>query len=531
MAKKHTIESPFSHDHAKRRAILDRARLCAALTKPGLLTAEDQQSSDKLPETYQSEGARGLTNLEGRMLLALYPPDTPWFHLDLAPDVRYDPAADPESLQDMLGTLFLHELQVQATLEAQDLDADHYRVRSGFRSQKRKALSQIICTGETLEQLTDDFRVKVYGRAQYVTCRDGEGAVLYHIVVEEIDPLSLDPDMLAKAELPAKFRDTECGPAERMMKLYTMIEWQPQTNMWLIQQELNKRIIERSEEPISPFFCTTFDLAPGEEDYARGFIEMNLGDLRSHNELEQKLLDFAALHSKQLIAKDYSSLVRDTDLAKDSGSIMQARVNGGEVQDVAIFGPSNAANFEVVYQTSQAKKKSLAAAMLLESAIQPQKERVTALQVQRIAMELEGALGGFYTPIADDQQGPLVRRTIWQLQQKNLLPKLPEKAVQLKLLTGIAAISREASAGKLMELMQVLAPLGPDALRRLNIPAFVKVYMRYRGIHEPNVIKTEEQVAKEVQQAIQANLAQAAGEKAIDTIGNVAEQQAAPQGQ
>lgn len=484
-----------------------------------------------MPENYQSDGARGLTNLEGRMLMATYPPDTPWFHYEPAPEVRYSPDVDPDGLQEILDRLFLYELQVQAQLESQDLSTDSVRRRTGFRSQKRKALAQIITTGETLEQLTDDYRIKVFSRAQYVTQRDGEGAVMIHIIREVIDPLTLDDDRLSRADLPANKRNAD-RVDDRMQELHTLVEWQPRSKTWVIQQEMNANIIETTEEPISPFFSTVFDLAPG-EDYARGFIEANLGDLRSYDETRERILDFAALHSKQLIAKDYSSLVRDQDLAKPSGEIIQARVSNGEIQDVGVLAPSNAANFSVVYQTSEMIQKSLAAAMLIESAIQPQKERVTARQIQQIAMELEGQLGGFYTPIADDQHGPLVRRTTWQMQRDNLLPDMPKykgkSLVHLKLLTGINAISREVAAGKLLDLMQILSPLGPDALRRLDVGVLTQVLMRYRGIHEPGVIKSEEQLAREVQQAIQANIAQKAGEKVVDTAGNIAEEQATAQ--
>lgn len=526
---KNTIGSTFDADHSRRQTILERVRLCASLTKPWAALPEHHNKDDRLPEVYQSEGSRGVTNLEGRMLLALYPPETPWFSLTPSPSVMYDPRADPEVLQEIQQRLWLYELMVQATLEARDLSADPERRRTGFLSQKRKALSQVIITGETLEWLTDRYTIKVIKRDKYVTRRDGEGAVLYHIVVEEIDPLTLNEDDRAKIKLSDKAVDINRPCTDRMTKMYTRAEWNPLSKTWVIQQEMNGTIFATSEEPISPLMCTTFDLAPG-EDYARGFVEANLGDLRSYNELEEKILDFAALHSKQLVAKDYSSLVRDEDLAKPSGEIIQARVTGGKVQDVGVLAPTNAANFEVVFQTSQAKKKSLAAAMMLESAMQPHKERVTATQVHRIAVELEGALGGFYTPIADDQQGPLIRRTIWQMQRDKILPPLPKGAVTMKLLTGISAIAREGKADRMLDLVSVLAPLGPEALKKLDINVFTQVLMRYRGIHEPGLIKSEEDLAREAQQAVQQAIAQHAGEAAVDTAAHVVENAAtAPQ--
>lgn len=519
-----TIASQFKSDDSARFEILERARLCAALTKPWILPPQGHQSNSELPENYQAIGSRGLTNLEGRMLLALFPPEQPWYRLEMAPDIKYDPDVPVELKQQMEQRLGLYELQIQSTLESANLHESRGRRRAGFRSRKRMALTQVLATGDALEQLTDDFRLKTFRRDQYVTRRDSAGDVLYHIVKERIDPMSLPDEQRVKAELGQQVYEARTA-TERMQDLYTHCEWQPDSKTWLIEQEMNGRVINTSEEKISPFFSTPFELAP-EEDYGRGYIELNLGDLRSLNELEQRILEFAAIHSKNLWAIDYGSQVRDRDLAQPSGGFLKARVTGGQVQDVAALGPNNATNFNITYQAAERKTKDLGAAMLMESALQPQKERVTALQVQRIAMELEGALGGVYAPIADEQQIPLLQRTVYVMEKQGLLPKLPNEAVQIKALTGIAALGREIDAARLMDLTTVIAQLGETAMRKIDLGVLVDVMARYRGIHEAGLIKSNEQVQAELQQAMQLQLAQQAGEQAIQTAGNVAEAQA-----
>lgn len=529
MAKSNTLQSRYAGEDGKRQGVLDAARECAALTKPSLLPPKGQTEGDRLPENYQSTGSRGLTNMEGRMLLALFPPGIPWFQFKLASEIRFDPQVPDESKQQIASHLLLRELQIVAKLEATNMSDGPYRRRSGFRSRKRMAISQVLATGDVLEQLTDDYRLRIYGREQYVTRRDSSGDVLFHIVREKIDVAKLSDEQRAASGLPPKTFTLE-DPAQRIKDLYTLVEWNYDSRAWLIRQEVNARIIQESEEKISPYFCTPFELSP-DEHYGRGFIELNLGDLRSHNELRAKKLDFAALASRMMPILDEGSVLRERDLAKPSGSVLRGRVRGGVAEDVAFLSVNKINDFEVVHLTDEAIRKDLGVAMLLESEVQPRGERVTAFQVQRVAMELEGALGGVYSSIADEQQVPLLRRLVHQMERDNLLTPLPEKAIEVETTTGIAALSREMDAGRLSTLIQGVAALGPEAMAKINVGVLVDLIARYAAFHEPGLIKSNEQLAQEQRQAMQQQLAMAAAGKAIDTAGNVVEANAQPQAQ
>jgi len=204
-------------------------------------------------------------------------------------------------------------------------------------------------------------------------------------------------------------------------------------------------------------------------------------------------------------------------------------VSGGQVQDIALLTVDKASDFNVVAQTSTRKEKALAKAMLLESDIQPQKERVTATQVQRIAMELEGALGGFYAPIAESLQMPLIERTAFQMQQDRLLQPLPDGMVRTDTLTGMAALRREVEKGKLLEAVQLIGQLGPEAQRRIDVGVLTDVILRYSGVYEPGVVKSPDQLAQELQQQMAAQAQAQAAEKAIDVGGNIIEDAAANQ--
>jgi len=521
-----TIAACWERDDARRHTILDRARQCAALTRPWILPEIGQTPDSKMPETFTSLPGRGIANLEGRLLMALYPPGTPFFRLMPAAHIRYSKDVDPQQLNAFANALSVYELLMMAKLESSDMGSAANRRRSGFRSKKRAALTQILVTGDVLEQLTDDFRIRVFRRDQYVTKRDSSQEVEYHIVREKVDPRTLSEEVLVAADIDMAAKGEDYEPDEVM--LYTRCRWEPFSRVWLTEQEINGNVVAVSEDPVPSFFATPFELAPG-EDYGRGFVEANLGDVRTLNELHERLIDFAGMCSKFVPVIDYNSQIRASDLAKPSGEVIEGRVVGGQVQDVAFLSVNKGSDFQVVYQTAADKRRDLAVAMLMEADSAPKAERVTAYQIQRIATELEGALGGIYAPIADAQQVPLVERLMYLMQRQRLVPSMPRTSFEIEAQTGIAALSREADKAKLLQLLGTMAQFGPDAASRINVGVLFDTLLRQSGIYEPGLVKTDEQLAAEAQASVQAQLEAEAQKKLINVSGNVMQNELSPQ--
>ena len=146
---------------------------------------------------------------------------------------------------------------------------------------------------------------------------------------------------------------------------------------------------------------------------------------------------------------------------------------------------------------------------------------------QRTAIEIDGATSGAYAPIADNQQVPLIKRCMYQLSRDKLIPAINPKLVEIRALTGISAMGREVQARKLLDYTQVAAALGEEAIARVNKGVLMQVLARYRGINEPGLIRTDEEM-NAIQQQQMAMQAQAqAAEQAISTTGAVVENAAA----
>ncbi len=523
-----TIRAQFAADNAERSLSLDIARECSRLTDPTVLpytddyaTRRDENTDRILPQNYQSLGSEGTITLEGKMLTGLYPPGLPWVKQSLSAEVMADPNIPDETKQALMHDLMLQDLIILSAIEANNTAAENNLQINSFRTTKRAVLSQLIITGDVLERMHDDYRIQKFGREQYVTCRDACGDVMYHITCERKDPLRLDPEQFAKTGL--KYEDLkDVHVAKRMKELYTNVEFQPRTKKWVIKQELNDRIINESEEEVSPYFSTFFKL---QGNYGRGLVELHLGDLSSYDEGCLRLLDYMEMCSKFYTVLDTASALRERDFAKPTGSVFRGRVVGGVIQDAGIFKIEKLADFKVCAEVMDRIANRLGKVFLSASNAVRDSERTTAYEVaQATIAELEGALGGAYAPIESFQHKPLIHRTTWQLRRDKRLPLLDDaskKAIKIETLTGISALADLRRADELRNLVVDAQTLGDAGIAKLNTGVILDAIARYRRINEPGAIKSNEQVAQERQEAIAAAAQVAANEKGIDVAGNV----------
>ncbi len=165
----------------------------------------------------------------------------------------------------------------------------------------------------------------------------------------------------------------------------------------------------------------------------------------------------------------------------------------------------------------------LSKAGLLGSESVRDSERTTKFEIQSVLIkELEGALGGLYTPIADYQQVPLVHRLEYQIVRDKIARPLPPEAVQLEVLTGIAALSKGAQISSLLNIVQAAQALGPEAMAKIDARVLLDVLARNQNVYEPGIIKTNAQVDAEKQQQMQQALAAAAAQQGIQSAGAIA---------
>jgi hypothetical protein len=133
-------------------------------------------------------------------------------------------------------------------------------------------------------------------------------------------------------------------------------------------------------------------------------------------------------------------------------------------------------------------------------------ERVTAEEVRLTQLELEQQLGGIFSLLTVELLIPYLSRIMLVLQRSNQIPKLPKDLVRPTIVAGINALGRGQDRESLTQFIGTIAQtLGPEALMKYVQPLeAIKRLAAAQGIDILNLVKTEEQMAQEMQAAQQA---------------------------
>ena len=145
-------------------------------------------------------------------------------------------------------------------------------------------------------------------------------------------------------------------------------------------------------------------------------------------------------------------------------------------------------------------------------------ERVTAEEIRLVTQSIERQLGGAFSLLSQELQLPLVNRMMTRLQKKKKLPKLPKKFISPAIITGIEALGRGNDLNRLDFFLQGMAQtIGPEAIGQfVNLREYIKRRATALGIDTLGLIKSEEELMAEMQQAQQDAVVQQFGGQAMD---------------
>lgn len=506
-----TAKARYNRLDSLRQPYLDRARECSKLTIPSLVPPQGSSGSTKLPTPFQSMGARGVNNLAAKLLLALLPPNSPFFRLIIS-DFMLEKLTGQEGMRaDIEEALDKMERAVMSSIET-----------GSTRPSVFEAMKLLLVAGNALLYVPPTGGLKVFRLDRYVVKRDPMGNVLEIITKEDISEMEL-PDEIANS-----IDVGEKGPnADDTVELYTHIFRSEKG--WEIYQEVEGQIIKGSEgtypKDKSPWMALRFIKVDG-EDYGRGYVEEYLGDLKTLEGLTKAIVQASAAAAKVLFLVKPNSTTKMRTLAEsESGDIKE-----GNKDDVSVLQMDKYADFRVAYDTISQLKESLSFAFLLNSAVQRSGERVTAEEIRYLANELEAALGGVYSTLAQEFQLPYLSVVMAGMERRGELPKLPKGSIRPSITTGVEAIGRGNDLTKLAGLLQDIAPLGPETIQaELNVGDYIKRCGAARGIDMKGLIPTEEEKAARQQQQQTMAMVQQLGPNAINQLGGIAkEQMAAP---
>ena len=489
-----------------RSQFLNTAIECSELTLPYLLTDDTSttNSRKRLPMPWQSIGAKNVVSLASKLMLALLPPQTTFFKLQVR--------------DDKLGEMDSPEIRSELDLSFSKIERIimDFIAASNDRVVVHQAIKHLIVGGNALIFMGKD-GLKNFPLNRFVVNRDGNGNVI-EIVTKEMISKELLGDIAADSQRVVD--DSESKDDDVDVYTYVRLD----NGRWVWHQEVFDKVIpgSRSTAPknASPWLPLRFNTVDG-EDYGRGRVEEFLGDYRALDALSQALIEGSAAAAKVVFMVSPSSTTKPATLAKaGNGAIIQGRPD-----DVSVVQVGKTADFATAANLAQQIERRVGEAFLQLNI--RQSERTTAEEVRLTQLELEQQLGGLFSLLTVEFLVPYLNRIMLVLQRNGQLPKIPKEFVRPQIVAGVNALGRGQDRESLANFMGTIAQtLGPEALMKyINPSEVVKRLAAAQGIDALNLIKSEEQLNQEMQQQQQDQI----GQSLVDQAGQLSKSPMAEQ--
>ena len=489
-----------------RTSKLDRARYCSMLTIPTILPPESWDEGRALPQPYSSVASRGVTSLASRMLSALIPlNDAPFFRFALK-----DGSFAPQEVDSYLETV---AYQVYRKM-----------VSTNLRESVYQALQNLIITGDVLMMMDDNYFYTNYRLDQYVVQRNimGEVIEVIHLEYEVVDPDDVRYDQSS-----IEYRQGYCT-------YYCQYIKDDEGHWYYRKEHANGDLHSDGVYIVPPFAILRWFSIPG-ENYGRSHCEDILGDLRSLESYTKSQIEGLAASSSFWIAIDPNGVTEIDDIATQrNGAFVAARQ-----QDVFTISPAATMNPQIQAASAAVEnmRREIGQAFLMTGQAIPSGDRVTATAVRMIGSELETVLGGAFSSIARTLMEPIVKRCIVQMLNDGLLEEGLEEqffsedgTLDLHIITGLQALSRDSDLQKLMQLGEMVRNLPPEAVSTFRWDAYASQLITSLGFDPRQWVRSEEEVremqlqqqAQKAQQATAQTTAGAIGSSMAQAAGNAA---------
>ncbi len=482
-----TAKSRYDALASGRNQFLQTAIDASKLTIPYLMKHDEEDANYKtLITPWQSVGAKGVTTLASKLMLALLPPQTSFFKLQIDEATLLSGQLDPAIRSDLDVSFSKIERTILESIAASD-----------DRVVVHQALKHLVVSGNALIYM-DKERLKLYPLNRYVVERDGLGNVIEIVTKEKIHK-TLVKKMLKDFDdtVMNRIDDESTGYSREDVDVFTIIKRDNNRFVW--HQEVYDKIIPGSQgkAPIdtTPWLPLRFNTVDNEA-YGRGRVEEFMGDLKSLEALSQAICEGSAAAAKVVFTVSPSSTTKPSTLAKaGNGAIVQGRPD-----DIGVVQVGKQGDFSTAYQMIQQFERRLGEAFLVLTV--RQSERTTAEEVRMTQMELEQQLGGLFSLLTVEFLVPYLNRKLSVFQKTGEIPRLPKDIVKPTIVAGVNALGRGQDRESLQMFMQTIAQtMGPEAIAQyINPEEVVKRLAASQGIDTLNLVKSAEQLQQERQQ-------------------------------
>lgn len=483
-----------------RQPYVTRAIECAKYTIPSLFPKDSDNGSTSYATPYQSVGARGVNNLSSKLMLALMPPNSPFFRLTMTEEIQI-------AMEQQEGV----KAKVEAALGVLERRIMRHIETNQIRVTVAEALKNLVVSGNVLLYLPpSEGGIKLYKLNSYVLQRDALGNVIQMVMLDKIAYAALPDDVKSQV---AKGKDIK---PDKMINIYTHAYLEE--DQFISYQEVEGERINGTDNTVpklkTPWIPMRMVKIDG-ESYGRSFVEEYLGDLKSLEALSKSLVELAAIAANVVFLVNPNGVTR----VKKVAEAQPGEFVTGRPEDIHALTLEKYADLQVAKQTADGIEGRLSYAFMLNSAVQRNGERVTAEEIRYIAGELEDTLGGIYSILSQEFQLPLIRRLMAQLQSMGQIPDMPEGAVEPSITTGLEALGRGHDLNKLEMFMKIMGML-PEAQQRLKVGNLLTMVGTSLGLDTNDLVKSDEEFQQEQEAAQQAQMLQQATPNLAKAFGD-----------
>ena len=483
----------YNELQSERQQFLDIAHECSQLTLPYLISRENDNSTHKrLTTPWQSVGAKSVVTLASKLMLALLPPQTSFFKLQVRDD-KIGEDLDPQIRSELDMSFSKMERMVMDSING-----------SNDRVVVHQAVKHLIVGGNSLIFMGKD-GLKNFPLNRFVVDRDGNGNVI-EIVTKELisrkvlglpEPKDTKPNEVSaggglNGRTGTNTFDDDC-------EVYTHVKLDKSNGRWVWYQEAEDKQLpnSRSTAPknASPWLVLRFNNFDGEA-YGRGRVEEFLGDLKSLEGLSQALVEGSAAAAKVVFLVSPSSTTKPQTLAAaGNGAIIQGRPD-----DVQVVQVGKTADFRTALEMINTLSQRIQDAFMVLNI--RQSERTTAEEVRLTQLELEQQLGGLFSLLTVEFLKPYLDRTLMVLQRSGQLPKLPKGIVNPTIVAGVNALGRGQDRESLIQFITTIAQtMGPESISKfINPDEYIKRLATAQGIDVLNLVKSMSEIQGDMQQ-------------------------------
>lgn len=493
-----TAKTRYDFLASYRESFLATAVQCSELTLPFLIHDDNYNARGNhrnLITPWQSVGAKGVVTLASKLMLALLPPQTSFFKLQIN-DAKIGLDIPPEIRSELDSSFAKMERMVMEAIAA-----------SGDRVVVHQAVKHLVVGGNGVLYAGED-GLKLYPLNRYVVDRDGNGNWIELITKELISKELLEAEGIIEDEDSYKMelKEAEDGEEDDGMEddccdedveIYTHVRRVGKYHVW--HQEIDGKIVKGSKGKaligVSPWIVLRFNVVDG-ESYGRGRVEEFLGDIKSLEALMQALVEGSAVSAKVLFLLNPGSTTKPhTVSSTPNGGIIQ-----GKEGDLVPVQVNKAMDFrtaqEIVVQLTQRISEAFLVMNVRNS------ERTTAEEVRMTQLELEQQLGGLFSLLTVEFLIPYLNRKLHVLEKKREIQKIPKELVRPTIVAGINALGRGQDAESLTRFIGTVGQVfGPESLSRFVDPLeAIKRLAAAQGIDILNLVRTSEEVEQQNQQ-------------------------------